>query len=547
MKKLVAILLAAAMLSVCVACGGNNSADSNTNTPQENTTQSDAAGNESAENTPTMEVKKRDTLVLGINAGPVNLDPYLLNQGCANYVCNIIYDTLVRDDGKGYVNPNLATEWTISDDGLEYVFTIRDDVYFQTGTYQDGRKMTTEDVAWCLNRCKDNYTGYMAMLDNAEAIDDTHVKCTLEYATPLFILNLWQNLTAIVPPEEVEGWGDDFNNHIVGTGPFMLESHDPDSETVMVKNPNYWGPEPSVEKVILKVIPDVSQRAYALLSGEVDFACNISGEAIDLVEADDSVQMLPFELNMYSGIGMNLNDEILGNADVRKAIIMATDREALYSGTYLREAEASPADIIVPTNSEYYSDDLLDYIPDYDPAAAKDLLSSAGYPNGLALTLYLTDSETGMRAATIFQALMKANLNVDVNISVQQAAAMNEMLCNGTAQMWFTSQSYTNDPSGYYGYAFGSDHLNSNYNPWKYSNAEVDALLKEGEAETDPAKRLEIYNKIADIVFPENVGLWFAKTNYPHAGSVDLKGIDLQGAAIPIFFDQYHDCWIEEN
>ena len=149
------------------------------------------------------EADEEKVLNIAIAGAVQNLDPYLLNTMNANYALNQIGDTLVRMNADGTVRPYLATEWTISDDGTEYIFTIRDDVYFHPGEFQDGRLMTADDVAWCLNRCRDNYTGYMNMLEEAEAIDDTHVKCTLYAPSSLFLLNLRQNLCVIVPPEEV--------------------------------------------------------------------------------------------------------------------------------------------------------------------------------------------------------------------------------------------------------------------------------------------------------------------------------------------------------
>lgn len=455
------------------------------------------------------EADEEKVLNIAIAGAVQNLDPYLLNTMNANYALNQIGDTLVRMNADGTVRPYLATEWTISDDGTEYIFTIRDDVYFHPGEFQDGRLMTADDVAWCLNRCRDNYTGYMNMLEEAEAIDDTHVKCTLYAPSSLFLLNLRQNLCVIVPPEEVEGQGDAFNSNVIATGPFMLVSHDPDVQTVMVANPNYWGGKPNVDKIVISVIPDINQRVFALMSGEIDIAGTITGEAIQTLDQSENCATDKQLTPNITTIGMNTSNEILSDERVREAIIMATDYDVLFRGTYLY-GEAEPTRVLVPQSSWCYSDALLDYIPEYDPAAAKELLTEAGYPNGFSITLSMTQSETLTRAATIFQQLMKQNLNIDVQLEYLESASRIEKMIDGSIEMWMVVQYYENDPANFYGLSFASSQLSSNYNSWKFSDPEVDALIEQAGQESDQDVRLQLYNQIAEIVLPQDMGIWFA-------------------------------------
>lgn len=124
---------------------------------------------------------------------------------------------------------------------MTYVFNIRQGVKFQKGKYQDGREMTAEDVAYSLNRSAEHSdSNRLSMLDKAEATGDYEVTCTLKTANSSFLTALTDAGNAIVPKEEVEGWGDDFGSHLVGTGPFSLESFQLDQQAVLKKNADYW-------------------------------------------------------------------------------------------------------------------------------------------------------------------------------------------------------------------------------------------------------------------------------------------------------------------
>lgn len=525
MKKRIMAMCLCLMLAVTAlsACGNGNTEK------KETTEEGKKESNDDAKE------KSGGTLTIGIAGAVQNLDPYMINTGNANYILNQLAETLVRLNDDGTMEPHLATEWEISPDGMEYVFTIRDDVHFHPGKFQDGRLMTAEDVAWNLNRCIDNYTGYMNMLEKAEAVDETHVKCTLVAPSSLFLLNLRQNLCAIVPPEEVEGQGDAFNQNVIATGPFMLESHDPDVGTTMVANPNYWGGKPNVDKVVIKVIPDLNQRLYALQNGEIDYAGNISGEAIKTLEETDGCNVYKKYVPFFTTIGMNTRNEILKDERVREAIIMATDYDTLFKGTYLYE-EAVPTRVMIPKESWAYSEKLEDYIPSYDPEKAKELLADAGYPDGFHIKVSMGQGANLERAMTLFQQMMKENLNIDVEFEYLEAAAKIEKMMNGTCEMWAGNQYYEMDPANFYGLSFATSQLESNYNAWKFSDPKVDELIEEAGKLTDQDERLKLYDQIAEIVLPQDFAIWFAAeavvtgyTDRVHDFNVGLGGLYLYG------------------
>ena len=207
-KKILTMLLAGVVaVTALTGCGGNQTkSEGSTDASQETT----KIVNKEAKIEVPEEVTKGGELNIALTSSPKNLDPV---KYTGTYESQIIYqvcDTVVNyNKDLNEIIPGLATDWKISDDGMEYTFTIRDDVYFQPGKYQDGRKMTAEDVAYNMNRsAKESAMNRLDMLDHAEAIDDTHVKATLKAPSAVFLTALTNAGNAVVPKEEVEGWGD---------------------------------------------------------------------------------------------------------------------------------------------------------------------------------------------------------------------------------------------------------------------------------------------------------------------------------------------------
>ena len=183
-----------------------------------------AAAGDSAAADVSEEDKYGGVLTISLSSVPSNIDPVKYTGVYENQIIAQVCDTLITysDDLSEFI-PCLATSWEANEAGDVYTFHIRDDVYFQPGTYQDGRQMTAEDVTYSLERsAKESALDRLAMLDHCEVIDDFTVECHLTSPNASFLAALYNGGNVIVPKEEVEGWGDEFGAHLVGTGPFMM-------------------------------------------------------------------------------------------------------------------------------------------------------------------------------------------------------------------------------------------------------------------------------------------------------------------------------------
>ena len=516
MKKLLALALSAALALGCLSgCAGGGE---NTQTPGASAPAGSAAPGPSGpaaadpgdSGGPVYGGTLKIALNRTINAGA--LDPVLANSTTCDQVCLQFGDTLVQEtaDAVDYL-PSLATEWTISEDGKVYTFTIREGVHFQAGEYQDGRELTAEDVAWSLNRAhEESWWGYLPFFDHAEAEGNT-VTCYLENANATFLHELTSTSGIIVPREDVEGWGDQFGSHPTSTGPFIVTEHVPDQYTKLVKNPNYWGVEPYLDEVIYYIITDEAQAMNALTTGEVDVVLTVSGNYIQQVRENSALVLSQAPESRLSYLGFNLSNDKLSDKRVRDAISMAIDRKQIADGVYAN-GDGAASYLPVPITSWGYDQSLEALVPAYDPEGAKALLTEAGYPNGLKLVLTVGTADAYVRAATIIQAML-AQIGVDVEIQSLSSTEITDRYLNNTVELFIGGQGGSADPGTFVGNFLSTAKLHTNFNAFCYSDPETDKIVNAAGAATDRAERTELYHELIKEALDTNIGVFYA-TSY---------------------------------
>ncbi|MGN1141360.1 MAG: ABC transporter substrate-binding protein [Oliverpabstia sp.] len=535
MKKFIATVLAVSMVAGSLAgCGGSKeSVSSETKAAAETTAATEASVSAETASADAGEPVYGGTLKIAINGNisAQSLDPYYIDSGSADQIVQNYGDTLIlnNDEGNAFV-PNIATDWAVSEDGLEYTFHIRDDVYFQPGKFQDGRKLTTEDVAYSLLRSKGYWCNYLPYLKDVQAEDDKTVVCTLEYANATFLYQLTHSSTVMVCKEEVEGWGEDYGMHVVGTGAFQVVEHIPEQSTKLVRNGKYWGPKPYLDGIEYVNIRDDAQAVNALLTGEIDMAVSLSAEGCSQVRQSENVVLCQRPYNRVAEFGFNTKDPVLSDIRVREALIKAVDYEQLAVGTFT-EGTGTPNRVPLPQTSWGYSESMNDLIPAYDPEGAKALLAEAGYSNGLTLDLTTDGSDESIRSATILEAFL-SQVGVTLNVKTASTAEITEQFQNGTFQIFRRTQGGSADPATFIGYFFNSEKLHTNYNAWGYSDEETDKLINQALAETDQSKRIELYNQIMDRGCKENVGIFFASLNLSFGVNSKVHGYIQQNNAV---------------
>ncbi|WP_041795281.1 ABC transporter substrate-binding protein [Modestobacter italicus] len=352
-----------------------------------------------------------DALTLGVIVPPTSFAA--ANAAWANespYV-QAVYDSLLRESPDAEVEPWLATEWSYDDSKTVLTMTLRDDVTFTDGTEFDA-DVAAQNILRFKNGTSPN-ASYLANVSDATAVDPTHLQITLSQPDPALLNYLAQNAGAQESPAAF-GTPDEQTTPI-GSGPYVLDTDATvvGSTYVFTKNPDYWAPdEQHFDELTINVYDNIQTQVNAVQGGQVDGVNLIDNSANDQVEST-GYQLVTHELDWAGLILFDRAGQLapeLGSVQVRQAIAHAVDRDAVLKaannglGTVTGQVfgEGNPA-----------FDESLDDTYDYDPAAAKQLLAEAGYPDGF--TLQMPQVQIG---TTVVYDLLKQYL-ADVGITVE--------------------------------------------------------------------------------------------------------------------------------
>ncbi|MDL2219168.1 ABC transporter substrate-binding protein [Ruminococcaceae bacterium OttesenSCG-928-O06] len=374
MKKLLTLMLAALLVFSFVACGGGNGGTSGA------TSGSDASGSDAGGET---------QVVLGLVADYFTFDPAYVYEKTAHMIMPVLYDTLVKFDenATGGIAPNFASEWTISDDNLTYVFTLREDVVATTG-----KTLNAADVEFCLNRMinlGDNPSELAKDVESVVATGDFEVTLTLKEVSPAILSKMAETAFGVYDSEAAQengATGDAatdtaqsfFDGQSIGSGPYILDSFVPNEQLVLKKNPNYWGTPANVDTIILKHINDPSMQMMSLERGDIDIAFDLTAVQIEsLDESNVSVYTFPtldiffFSMNMDPTVGGPFADQ-----KVREAVYYALDYEGLCE--IAGNGAKTPYNIIQNGFAGYLGESPITR----DLDKARELLAEAGYADG---------------------------------------------------------------------------------------------------------------------------------------------------------------------
>ncbi|WP_286680870.1 ABC transporter substrate-binding protein [Tepidanaerobacter sp. EBM-49] len=491
LKRIICILIALFICITMVAGCGTGTKESKPET-------SEATGGAADE-------KDGGTLTIALSATPKNLDPIDYTGVYEGNVIINVCDTLVKyDKSLQNIIPAIATEWSVSDDMKTYTFKLRDDVYFQKGKYQDGRKMTAEDVKYSLERsAKESAMNRLSMLDHVDVVSDTEIKAVLKAPNAAFLTALTDAGNTIVPKEEVEGWGDQFGLHLVGTGPFKLVDFIKDDSVVLERNEKYWGQKPHLDGVVFKFISDINMMANALRTGEIDVATDLVGESINVIKQSDDLVLEEVPGLVVSYVYMNMMQGPTADRRVREAIISAVDIDEMVKGIYTW-GEAQRGYLPLPPGSWGYDPSLESLIPAYNPEKAKQLLTEAGYPNGFETEIHVGNKPARMKMSTIMQNYLKQNLNIDMKIQVSEWGTFSDIASKGKAPLYGMSWTWYPDPYFFLNQMFHSSQIGSLGNGQGFNNPEVDKLLDDAVTTTvDINERAALYKKALKLIVEE--------------------------------------------
>lgn len=330
-----------------------------------------------------------------------------------SFICDAVYDQLLKSLTSLEHEPNLITEWSYNDDRTVLSATLRDDVVFN-----DGTPLNPEAVKANMEFMKSDAgdqvfrQGFLASLDHVEVTGDNTLDFVLSRADAWFEWRLG-HIGTMMSPDSLKDL-DTLRTHPVGTGPYVLDlTRTQDGvEYVLTRNEDYWNPDAYPwDELIVKIIPDATARLNAVIAGEVDLA-EIEASAAD--HAKEEGLDVTTSNDLWQGMVIldveGKTNPALADQRVREAINMAVNREEVVKNILHGYGEVSNQPF--HKNWPYYQADLEDRYP-YDPEAARELLAEAGYPDGFDLVI----PTNPIPSVTDYMPLVKQSLG-DIGIRV---------------------------------------------------------------------------------------------------------------------------------
>lgn len=497
-------------------------------------------------------VASAQSKVLRVGSGVADagtLDPHFASNFGEYPIVKAIFNGLV-DLPPGTVDieaiePDLATHWSVSDDGKVWTFHLRQGVQFHHGYGE----FTSEDVVFSFNRVKSAEVGspWRSEVENIKevrALDRYTVEIELHSADPFALLRLvGYHSGFIVSKAAVEELGMDYRFNPIGTGPFMFKEYNPRRNVVVVANKDYYKGAPKLDGIEFIFMSDTSTRELALRIGEVHTA---DGDAEQIWVDRMRSQGLAVDLigpgNGYF-LQFNMTQPPFDNVTVRQALAYAINRDDVvqYLGPSLARQLASP----IPQGYFGYT---LEGVPlyEYNPAKAKELLREAGYPNGFEFEIFISEATSYLPFAQIVQEHWR-QVGVTMKLNVVDHATYHDRIranLNGVifynatrlpiADIWLSQFYHSNA-------IVGKPTAITNFSHLGDVEATIDELIDDARFEMDTAKQLEMYAEAQRIIMNTVAGMPYAQrfSTVARQPYVDI-GYELQdGVRFDNLFEHY--------
>jgi peptide/nickel transport system substrate-binding protein len=428
------------------------------------------------------------TLTLGLIVPATTFSAADMNFANESPYGQAVFDSLLKADPSGKVGPALAKEWSYNDTKTVLTMTLRDDV-----TFTDGTKFNAAAAAQNLIRFRDGQSpnkAFLSALQDAKAVDDTHLQLTLKDSDPGLLGHLSQNAGMMESPAAFNA--SDIKTNPVGSGPFVLDQKDTVIGTTytFTKNTKYWDPSSQhYDKLVLKVLRDPTAMLNAIKGHQLNGAKLANNDTVDQVKGA-GYTLNPLELDWTGLLLLDRDGKMnpaIKDVRVRQAMNYAFDKAGLLKAQ--GKGYGTVTGQIFPTKSAAY-DPALDTRYNYDPAKAKSLLAEAGYSNGFELAMPRTAAQ-GTTVWTLIEQQLK-----DIGITVKYTDAgtnfIADVLTPKYAVSWLALQQDPDWPLINFEIT-----PNATFNPFHTTDPKVTELVKavhDAKTDADAAPALKQLN-----------------------------------------------------
>ncbi len=463
---------------------------------------------------------------IAVGIDPDTLDPVQQTTTTVGNMVDYVVETLTKLAPDGSIQPHLAESWSVSPDGLQYTFKLRQGIIFH-----DKTPCAAAAVKWNFDRLKDpevRVTGRASYpIAQTDVVDTATVRVTLKRPYVPFVSAL--SSAGILSPASAEQHGNSYKNytHIIGTGPYVFQERKKGEKITVTKYADYWGRKPHYDQVVFRIVPEAATRESLLLAGQVDLIILPPIADLPALQRNKAVKVLMAPSDRTIFIAINTQKPPLNNLKVRQALNYAVDKQAIITNVLFGAGEPMDAPM-APSLFGYCKIGTYEF----DQAKAKQLLAEAGVTPGMPISLlhptgrYVQDKE-----AT--QALAGYLREVGFEPQLQTMdwpsyiSTINTPLDKGN-----TTQLH------YLGWAPGFldasqqmlEFLSSNAPPnglatTFYANPEVDTWINTAEEESNPEKRQALYCQIAKQVWHDAPWIFLWVQHFPIVHSAKVTGV----------------------
>lgn len=534
MKRHVSLTLAAVMTLgfALTGCGGSGK-DADSATP--------GSALESTEKADFDAMSGIDTAGFLVSALNADIQTADVQKTSKDYLIPInVYDRLVDIEvdnaGNSKIVPSLAERWDISDDGLEYTFHLRQGVKFH-----NGNEFTAEDVIYTFNRLLTVeggvntefidqiqgagrlLAGQAEALEGVELLDDYTVKVTLEEPFAGFLACISSPGVSIYDSEATEAAGDQFGMEpdvTVGTGPFRFASWSFNNQLVLVRNDDYWKGASALPGVVIKIIPDTETQTMMFESGELDIIdLDYVADAVDRFTAAYPDQIVQGPRVGTTYFTMNFNIEPLNDLNVRKAVQMAIDRQAILDALYGGRGQVEQG--IFPHGLIGFNANQT--VINYDPDAAKELLAQAGYADGFTMEIAADSSASDtvtMALEIIKEQLAAVGINAEIK-NYDESTWLETRKSGELGSFMSTWSADYNDPDNFI-YTFFGNQEKTKIRSINYPDTAVMERVARARTIVNEDERIAEYNALEEKLIHEDAA-WVPMYSRLHLFAVSRR------------------------
>jgi len=542
-ERINAFLAALLALALLAGCGGQATPTQEKPSAQPEATEvmeepTEPAGWEE----PSPEIGRDETFIIAVDGDLEGWDPATSTYYAVNDMIQAVYDTLVvygtKTDDQGRlvadptkIEPRLAKDWEVSEDGTLWTFYLRDDVVFHSGN-----PLTSADVKYSFGRAiemgKGLWNTMLSIMGVSSAdqfiADDPYVfQIQLEEPNNLVLHLLSLAPNAVVLDSELvqanvtgedpfaEKW---LRNHEAGSGPYVLEEYTPGDRAVYSAFTDYWGGQPAMRQVIYKTIPSAQDRILLLINGDIDMAYNLPGQDVVTTLKDaEGVVVESYPAPSTTVFFVNNTEPPYDDVRVRKALCYAVPYDALIDQVLYGLGVESPGPI---AHGVAYSIDVNECT--YDIEKAQALLEEAGLGDGFDMVVTYREGRPEEEASAIFLQAELAKLNINVELEKIQSAAWSERRSAKTISAGLDGYTpYAPSPIYVMNFWYLTDAV---LNTWQYSNERADELAAAARATFDEGQIREYLTEMQEIIGEEQPVVWLFNPYWNVAMRDNIKG-----------------------